>query len=119
MDSSSYYGGAGDYNREAVRFFDVAHEGAQLRAVANAADVLGQLRGQRPRSVVVVASDSLALAAARFVVERRAPIRYPLTITRTLPAFVGALDIVVVVGDAADNDDISLALLPQASAAPP
>ena len=50
---------------EQVRFFDIAHEGAQLRALAGqAAGLNAYLAGLRPRSVVVLATDQVAAAAA-------------------------------------------------------
>ena len=47
-----YYSGAGHYDRETVRFFDVAHEGAQLRAVAGALPQIERLRGMQPLSLI-------------------------------------------------------------------
>ncbi|WP_018296134.1 hypothetical protein [Corynebacterium lubricantis] len=115
MDHSSedrnYYEGSGDYDRETVRFFDVAHEGAQLRAIAGAMDRFASLRGETPRSVVILVTDQIARAGARYVVNQRTPLRYPIVITDALPTFVGALDIVLVVGDVAENDEISQALI--------
>ncbi|WP_336884556.1 hypothetical protein [Corynebacterium pilosum] len=108
MDTNSYYEGAGDYDRETVRFFDVAHEGAQLRAIAGRLQgKFEQLRGLNPRSVVIVGTDQIARAAARYVVQLRSPLRCPVVVVDTLPAYLGALDVVIMVGDAADNDDFS------------
>lgn len=111
MDRNSYYQGAGDYDRETVRFFDVAHEGAQLRAIAGrmqaGQDEFEQLRGLNPRSVVILGTDQIARAAARYVVHQRSPLRCPVVVVDTLPAYIGALDVVIMVGDAADNDDYS------------
>lgn len=73
MDDQQYYDGSGRYDRETVLFFDVAHEGAQLRAVAEAAQRLDSLRAVDPRSVVVIATDQISRAAAQAVVELRAP----------------------------------------------
>lgn len=111
MSDGQYYEGAGDYDRETVRFFDVAHEGAQLRAIAGVTGEIAQVRGMQPRSVIVVATDQIARAAAQFVMNQRSPLRYPFVITQALPSFVGALDIVVVVGDVADNDEYSRAVI--------
>ncbi|MHA2788262.1 hypothetical protein ACXZ66_03800 [Corynebacterium sp. S7] len=111
QDDRQYYEGSGDYDRETVRFFDVAHEGAQLRAIAGATDQLATLRGEIPRSVVILVTDQIARAGARYVVNQRIPLRFPIVITQSLPTFVGALDIVLVVGDVAENDDISQALI--------
>ncbi|WP_284523147.1 hypothetical protein [Corynebacterium aquatimens] len=103
MDET-YYTGAGHYDRETVRFFDVAHEGAQLRAVAQAVGRLERLRGLNPRSVVVVGTDQIARAAARAVACLRTPLDLPLVVTEALPTYVGPLDVVLMVGDAAARE---------------
>lgn len=100
----SYYDGAAGYDAEAVSFFDVAHEGAQLRAVAQASDLLAGLRGSAPRSVVVLATDAVSEASAECALALNGFGRAPVMVTRTLPEFVGALDVVVVVGDAPDAE---------------
>lgn len=100
----SYYDGAAEYDRETVRFFDVAHEGAHARAVAEAAGMLSGLRGSSPRSVVLLVTDAVSEAAAECAVTLVDYGRAPVMITRTLPEFVGALDVVVVVGDAPDAE---------------
>lgn len=105
-----YYSGAGDYDPETVRFFDVAHEGAQLRAVGSAAERLGHLRGVRPRSVVVVATDQVSLAAARAALTLRSPLPLPVVVCGELPAYVGPLDVVAFVGDAAGRESDVLGL---------
>lgn len=101
---SDYYEGAGDYDRETVRFFDIAHEGAQVRAIIDALPSLTRLHGLNPRSLVVLATDHIARAAARAVVQVRAPLPLPVVVTDELPSYVGALDVVVVVGDAAARE---------------
>lgn len=103
----SYYDGAAEYDTEAVRFFDVAHEGAQLRAVAQAGDLLAGLRGAAPRSVVVLATDAVSEAAAECAVALSDYGRAPVMVTRTLPEFVGALDVVVVGGEAPDAETVT------------
>ena len=108
---SDYYEGAGDYDRETVRFFDIAHEGAQVRAIIDALPSLANLRGMQPRSVIVVATDQVARAAARAVAQVRAPLPLPVVVTDTLPGYVGALDVVVMVGDAAARERDVRALL--------
>ena len=110
MNPDSYYDGSG-YDRETVAFYDVAHEGAQVRAVAGAVDALSGLYGMNPRSVVVLATGQVAHASARFVNAVRSPLRLPLVITDTLPGYVGPLDVVIVVGDRADAPDVSRALI--------
>lgn len=100
----SYYTGAGSYDRETVRFFDVAHEGAQLRAVGEALPQLRELAGLHARSLVVLATDQVALAAARCALALAGPLEVPVLVEHTLPGFIGALDVVLVVGDAAARD---------------
>lgn len=103
----SYYDGAAEYDRETVRFFDVAHEGAHVRAVAEASGMLSGLRGSSPRSVVLLVTDAVSEAAAECAAALNAFGRAPVMITRTLPEFVGALDVVVVVGDAPDAETVT------------
>lgn len=113
MDNSSLeaYLDGSTYNRETVRFYDVAHEGAQIRAVVGAIPSLRGLHRLQPRSVVVVAMDQVSDASARFVGRMRSPLRTPLVITDSLPSYVGALDIVIVLGDRADDPDTSRGLI--------
>lgn len=113
MDNSSldaYLDGSA-YDRETVKFYDVAHEGAQIRAVAGAIPELQGIHGLQPRSVVVIATDHVADAAARFVARMRSPLRTPLVVTDSLPSYVGALDMVVVLGDRADAPETSQGLI--------
>lgn len=110
MDSS-YTSGAGNYDRDAVRFFDVAHEGAQLRAVAGGLEPLGRLRGMGARALVVVATDQVSLAAARATVTALQPLPLPVVVSRELPGFIGPLDVVVAVGAEAGRDDDARALI--------
>lgn len=109
MDNSYLDGSA--YSPETVKFYDIAHEGAQIRAVAGAIDRLEGLYRLQPRSLVVVATDQVSAAAARFVVRMRAPLRVPVVITDALPSYVGALDVVIVVGDRADDPETSQGLI--------
>lgn len=111
--AGAYYDGAGDYDRETVRFFDIAHEGAQLRAVAGVVESVGlsELEGMQPRSVVILGTDQIARAAARYVVQVRSPLRTAVLVAERLPVYVGALDVVLMVGDAAANDDYSRDLI--------
>ena len=92
------------FSREDALFFDIAHEGAQLRAVGQATHLLEGLRGLQPRSVVVLATDQVAAAAARAVATFAAPLEVPVVVVDVLPAYVGALDVVVVVGDNAGRE---------------
>lgn len=100
---ATFYDGAGGYDRETVRFFDVAHEGAQVRAVAQCATRLERLRGMAPRSLVVLATDQVSEAAARALARLREPLRLPVVVTSALPGYVGPLDVVVVAGEANDE----------------
>ncbi|WIM68261.1 hypothetical protein QP027_02340 [Corynebacterium breve] len=111
MESQEYFEGAGHYDVETVRFFDVAHEGAQLRAIAGACEQLADLYGMQPRSVVIVATDQIAKATARFVVQQRSPLRLPVVIADVMPAYIGALDVVLFVGDVADDETLSRSLI--------
>lgn len=103
-DGADYYAGSGSYDRETVRFFDVAHEGGQVRAVASIAGELGGLRGLTPRSLVVVGTDQVSRAAARAAVKLRDPLPLPVVVTATLPDYVGPLDVILVVGSCADDE---------------
>ena len=91
------------FSREDALFFDIAHEGAQVRAVGQAAHLLAGLYDVQPRSVVVLATDQVAAAAARAVATFAAPLEVPVVVVDVLPAYVGALDVVVVVGDNAGS----------------
>ncbi len=105
-----YYDGSG-YDRETVRFFDVAHEGAQVRAVAGSIDKLTGLRNLQPRSLVILTRDMLADASARFVTSVRTPLRLPVVVTTSLPTYVGALDLVVGIGDRGDDPELARDLI--------
>lgn len=113
MDNSSLdaFLDGSSYDRETVKFYDVAHEGAQIRAVAGAIPALRELYGLQPRSLVVIATDQVADASARFVSRMRTPLRVPLVITDSLPSYVGALDIVIILGDRADDPDVSQSMI--------
>mgnify|MGYP006863084636 FL=1 len=88
------------YDPETVRFFDVAHEGAQARVVASAVpDLARVLSGMRPRSLVILAADQIARAAAHVAVGLAEPADVPIVVSESLPRFTGALDIVVVAGE--------------------
>ncbi|MEH0146487.1 hypothetical protein V6D40_02255 [Corynebacterium sp. Q4381] len=106
-----YYSGAGHYDRETVRFFDVAHEGAQLRAVAGALPQIERLGGIEPRSLVVIATDQLAAAVARAAVALCEPHKLPVCVADQLPAYVGPLDVVLIVGERATRESDSRALI--------
>ncbi|QPK79683.1 hypothetical protein G7Y31_02965 [Corynebacterium lizhenjunii] len=105
-----YWSGQQHYDAEMVRFFDVAHEGAQVRAVAAAVPALeAALYGSTPRAIVVLPTDHVARVCAQFVARTFAAV--PLVVADELPTFVGALDVVVVLGERAECDQTSQALL--------
>lgn len=110
--TDSYWDGSG-YDAETVRFFDVAHEGAQVRALIPVAGQLhAALYGSQPRSVVILPTDAVARACARFVAEEQRTVPVMVTgLAADLPTFVGALDIVIVVGERAVDDRASQALI--------
>lgn len=76
----------------------VASAGAQVRAVA---EQLAELRTDRPRSVLLVGADAAAEAGLAAALLPQAPV--PLLGCPELPAWAGALDLVLVL--AADPDD--------------
>ncbi|MEY8578922.1 hypothetical protein AALI21_11545 [Corynebacteriaceae bacterium 6-324] len=110
MTDDGYFSGAA-YDPETVRFFDVAHEGAQIRTIAAHTQHLGTLRGAEFRSIVILPTDQVARAAAEMVIELISPLPWPMSVTDKLPHFVGPLDLVIVVGERADADWASLALI--------
>lgn len=91
--------------------------GAQIRAVATAADAgaLDGLIGFRPRALVWVsgrstrARDAAAMVAALAEVVGGAAVP-PLVRAHTLPAWVGSLDVVLVSGDDAGDLDLASAI---------
>lgn len=109
-DDRDFFDGSG-YDRETVRFFDVAHEGAQIRSVAAAVDKLSDLRGYSPRSIVVLSPDYLTRQACELAISHCEPLRAPIVVTDRLPTFVGALDVVIAVTDRGDDPDLAQALI--------
>ena len=102
----------GNYDAETVRFFDVAHEGAQIRLVAGEVERWGEaLSGLNPRSLVIIPTDAIARQAAHLGVGLAEPLRIPIVVTESLPRYVGALDLVVVVGEPGECDWASRALI--------
>src|SRR5699024_2556417 len=110
MTDEGYFSGS-QYDPETVRFFDVAHEGAQIRAIAAHIQHICVVRGAEFRSIVILPTDQVARASAEMVVELISPLACPITITVKLPHFVGPLDLFVVVGERSDAESASLALL--------
>ena len=91
--------------------------GAQFRAVATAVTggALGALEGFRPRAVVWVSGRSARARQAADVVSALAeavggPTVPPLVLAHSLPAWVGALDVVLVSGDDAGDPDLASAV---------
>ena len=102
----------GNYDAETVRFFDVAHEGAQIRLVAGEVERWGEaLSGLNPRSLVIIPTEAIARQAAHLGVGLAEPLRIPIVVTESLPRYVGALDVVVVVGEPGECDWASRALI--------
>lgn len=108
----SFYDGS-SYNQETVRFYDVAYEGAQVRLIGSVVEsgVLSQLEGLRPRSVVVLTQGQVAQSCARMVEALHSPLRQPFVITSSLPGYVGALDVVIVVTDDGGDEEALKALI--------
>ena len=110
MDNGFTDGSA--YDTETVRFFDVAHEGAQIRLLAGQVERWGEIFNVlNPRSLVILPTDAIAREAAHLGVGLAEPLRIPLVVTESLPQYVGALDIVVAVGEPAECDWASRALI--------
>lgn len=89
-----------------------AAEGPHLRAAASAAaeglfDALPE-----PRAVVLITNESRARLAAEAVIALASDARAPITVSRSLPPFVGALDLVFVLTD--DPGDPIAAVLAEA-----
>ncbi|KQB87541.1 hypothetical protein [Corynebacterium lowii] len=99
---------------EMMRFYRVAYEGAQVRTAAQLTEV-PELVGHRPRSVVVIATDTIAEASARLLMALKAPLRVPVVVARTLPSYIGALDTVVIVGSRAEDEEAARAMSVAAS----
>lgn len=104
------------YDPAAVRFYDIAHEGAHIRAISSFLTDGGfaDLDGLAPRSLVVVARDDMSRLAAEVGVGLlRAS--FAITIVAELPEYVGPLDIVVVVSTAGADAKAEFALSTAAS----
>lgn len=86
------------YDRNAVRFFDVAHEGAFIRSTRSLIDdgVCADIVALNPRSVVVIAADPISRAAAELGCALLAPAPLPIVVVDELPRYVGPLDVVLV-----------------------
>lgn len=103
-----------NYDPQAVAFYDVAHEGAQIRAVANlvaSGDTgFAGLEASNPRSLIILASDAISRTSARLAVTLRSPLSVPVVVENNLPSYVGALDILVIVTEKSDDYSLGKAL---------
>ncbi|AZA09829.1 hypothetical protein [Corynebacterium pseudopelargi] len=89
-------------------YFDIAHEGAQLRAVADALP-WESILSDAPRSIVVLAGDELSYRAAQAVLGVCQPLATPVVITQSLPSYVGALDVVLLLSESGAHDGLAQA----------
>ncbi|WP_156892701.1 hypothetical protein [Corynebacterium sputi] len=87
-----------------------AAEGPNLRAAATAASegMFDEL--PMPRSVVIVVNEARARIAARATVSLATDARAPITVARSLPSFVGTLDLVIVLTDDPGDEYCGFAL---------
>ncbi|WJZ01908.1 hypothetical protein [Corynebacterium freiburgense] len=98
MDLS--YSDGSRYDPEIVRFFDVAHTGAHVRALAQyiEAGELADLEGMMARSVILLSESAEDAAVARLVLSTlQSPC--PVVVTAELPLYTGPLDILLVATD--------------------
>lgn len=85
--------------RQEALFYRIATAGAELRAVASAAREGAFRNLSIPRSAVVLVASRRGQLAAETARRLADGIRCPLTIARTLPNYVGVLDLVIVCDD--------------------
>lgn len=87
------------YDRNAVRFFDIAHEGAFIRGARGLIDdgVSSDIAAMNPRSLIVIAADEISRAAAQLACALLEPAPLPIVVVDELPRFAGALDVVLMV----------------------
>ncbi|ANE03399.1 hypothetical protein [Corynebacterium crudilactis] len=111
VDNTFYDGSS--YDPETVRFFDVAQEGAQVRLIGGlvAQGALKAFEGLRPRSVVVMVEGQINRSCVNLVEVLHSPMRQPLVITSTLPHYIGALDVLIVITENGADDKALKALL--------
>ena len=113
------------YDPLAVAFYDIAHEGAQVRAIAGAIEAsvkpqhdefgaeipgLASLAGVRARSIVVLCADNLSYRCAQLAASLIQPLPVALVITETIPGYLGALDVLIVVSEKGEDAAISRAI---------
>ncbi|WP_080796213.1 hypothetical protein [Corynebacterium pacaense] len=111
MEDSFYDGSA--YDPETVKFYDLAHEGAQVRLLAGLVDsgALRQVEGLAPRSVVVISGSQVYRNCVRVVGALREPMRQPLVLAETMPGYLGALDVLIVLTDDGGDEEALRALI--------
>lgn len=92
---------------EEARFFDLAHEGAHIRATSSslAGDPLG-LRDLHPRSIVVLVSSERARRAAELAISINEPLPLPVLISHQLPDYIGPLDVLCAAGPQLQEDNL-------------
>lgn len=99
-----------DHSRKAAeeaQFFDLAHEGAHIRAISTslADDPLG-VRDLRPRSIVVLVSSERARRAAELAIGLHEPLPLPVVITHKLPDYIGPLDVLCAAGPQLEEENL-------------
>ncbi len=107
-----------DYDPMAVAFYDIAHEGAQVRAIAGALEAsltsdtpgLASLSGVRARSIIVLCADDLSTRCAQLAATLIEPMPAPIVITHLLPGYIGALDVLIVLSEKGEDPTISKAI---------
>ena len=92
------------YDPEFVRFFDVAHTGAHVRAISQyvAAGELADLEHMSARSVIVYSANAEDAAVVNLVVSVL-EVPCPVMVTSRFPLFLGPLDILLVATDGSLN----------------
>lgn len=111
MEDSFYDGSA--YDPETVKFYDLAHEGAQVRLLAGqvSSGALHPVVGFAPRSVVVMSSSQIYRDCARVAGALLEPLRQPLVLAEIMPSYLGALDVFIVLTDDGGDEDALRALI--------
>jgi hypothetical protein len=115
-----------DYDPMAVAFYDIAHEGAQVRAIASALSLslerlssepevgaapgLASLAGVRARSIIILCADDLSARCAQLAAALMEPTPVPIVIAHSLPGYIGALDVLVVLSEKSEELQVSKAI---------
>lgn len=98
------------YDPLAVAFYDIAHEGAYIRAIAEQfihadnGQNLAKIHGTVLRSIVIVWDSHLGAKAAALAVALSHESAIPVMITPVVPSYVSALDLVIVLSDIGHGD---------------